>query len=115
MVLAPAGLFLMGSGGSDPKAGDDEKPQHTVSLEAFWIDRLEVASAHYARFLNAPGEHCGACGGHGCIETQEGDPTGTTPPTIRSGRPPATSTSPSASTASRAPTRSTWATATSTT
>ena len=47
MVYVPAGEFLMGSPESDPDAGDDEKPQHTVYLDAFWIDRTEVTNAQY--------------------------------------------------------------------
>lgn len=39
MVYVPAGEFLMGSADSDSQAGSDEKPQHKVILDAFWIDR----------------------------------------------------------------------------
>ena len=27
----------------------DEKPQHTVSLDAFWIDQTEVTNAMYVK------------------------------------------------------------------
>ncbi len=47
MVYVPAGEFLMGSPDDDPDAADDEKPQHTVYLDAFWIDRTEVTNAQY--------------------------------------------------------------------
>jgi formylglycine-generating enzyme required for sulfatase activity len=73
MLYVPAGEFLMGSAGTDTGAGADEKPQHTVYLDAFWIDRVEVANARYVRFLNALGEHAGACGGHDCAESQVED------------------------------------------
>jgi formylglycine-generating enzyme required for sulfatase activity len=73
MVLVPAGGFLMGGAGADPKAGPDEKPQHTVFLDAFWIDRTEVTNARYVRFLNALGRHAAACGGHDCAETKVED------------------------------------------
>jgi hypothetical protein len=76
MRLVPASEFLMGSLDSDPKAGADEKPQHTVYLDAFWIDRTEVTSAQFVRFLNDLGEHMGACGGRDCMETQSEDKYG---------------------------------------
>jgi formylglycine-generating enzyme required for sulfatase activity len=56
MVYVPAGSFPMGSAGSDPMASSDEKPQHQVTLDAFWIDQTEVPNAHYARCVAA-----GAC------------------------------------------------------
>jgi eukaryotic-like serine/threonine-protein kinase len=73
MMLVPAGEFLMGSSDADPKASDDEKPQHTVYLDAFWIDRTEVTNVQYAQFLNALGTHTGACGGQDCAETKRED------------------------------------------
>ena len=53
MVYVPAGEFLMGSADDDPQAEDDEKPQHRVSLDAFWIDRTEVTNAQYQRCVDA--------------------------------------------------------------
>ena len=59
MVYVPAGDFLMGSTAADIDAvmavcGDclrpwfsGEQPQHTVYLDAFWMDRLEVTNAQY--------------------------------------------------------------------
>lgn len=73
MAHVPAGEFLMGSTDADPKAGDDEKPQHTVYLEAFWIDQVEVTTARYVEFLNALGGHQDTCGGYDCAETQNGE------------------------------------------
>ncbi|MFM8551471.1 MAG: formylglycine-generating enzyme family protein [Nitrospiraceae bacterium] len=52
MVLIPAGPFLMGS----PEGGDsfsDERPQRTVFVSAFWMDRYEVANADYESFVAA--------------------------------------------------------------
>ena len=46
MVYVPAGDFLMGS--PDGVGDEDEHPQHTVYLDAFWIDRTEVTNAMYA-------------------------------------------------------------------
>jgi len=73
MIYVPAGDFLMGSTDADKKAADDEKPQHTVYLEPFWIDRTEVTNAQYAQFLIAAGGHTRTCGGHQCVEMKEGE------------------------------------------
>jgi formylglycine-generating enzyme required for sulfatase activity len=56
MVYVPAGEFLMGSTDDDPDASDDEKPQHAVYLDAFWIDRTEVTNDQYRQCMEA-----GAC------------------------------------------------------
>ena len=56
MVYVPAGNFLMGSTESDPIAYPNEKPQHTVYLDAFWIDQTDVTNAMYAKCVSA-----GAC------------------------------------------------------
>jgi formylglycine-generating enzyme required for sulfatase activity len=73
MIYVPAGEFLMGSTAADLKAADDEKPQHTVYLDAFWIDRTEVTNAQYVQFLNALGEYRGACEEHDCAQTKRED------------------------------------------
>ena len=49
MVFVPAGEFLMGS--SYDQGRDDEHPQHTVTLDAFWIDKTEVTNEMFARFV----------------------------------------------------------------
>lgn len=46
LVYVPAGDFLMGTR-EDQDGHDDERPQHTVFLGAFWIDRTEVTAAQY--------------------------------------------------------------------
>lgn len=54
MALLPAGEFLMGS----PEGHDsfsDERPQRTVFLSAFRIDRHEVTNARYEQFVSATG------------------------------------------------------------
>ncbi len=56
MVFIPGGQFLMGASPNDPAADDDEKPQHTVTLDAFWIDQYEVTNEAYAACVQA-----GAC------------------------------------------------------
>ncbi len=56
LVCVPAGEFLMGAAATDPQAQDNEKPQHRVYLDAFWIDRTEVTNENFARCVAA-----GAC------------------------------------------------------
>jgi len=51
-VYVPAGEFEMGS-----NAYDNEKPIHTVYLDAFWIDQTEVTNAQYEQCVSD-----GACG-----------------------------------------------------
>lgn len=45
LVYVPAGEFIMGSNEGDV----DEKPMHTVYLDAFWIDKTEVTQGMYAK------------------------------------------------------------------
>jgi serine/threonine-protein kinase len=52
LFYIPAGEFEMGSANGDP----DERPPHTVYLEAFWIDQTEVTNGMYVRCVEA-----GAC------------------------------------------------------
>lgn len=56
LVCVPAGQFLMGAGQDDPLAKDNEKPQHKVNLDAYWIDRTEVTNLNFKKCLEA-----GAC------------------------------------------------------
>ena len=56
LVYVPGGEFLMGSADSDTQSESDEKPQHTVYLDAFWIDKTEVTNAMYNMCVQA-----GAC------------------------------------------------------
>lgn len=53
MVYVTGGPFLMGSAESDKLASSDEQPQHSVSLDAFWIDKTEVTNAQYKRCVQA--------------------------------------------------------------
>ena len=46
LLYVPAGDFTMGS-------DSDEKPVHTVYLDAFWIDQMEVTNAMYAKCVGA--------------------------------------------------------------
>jgi serine/threonine protein kinase len=49
MLYVPAGNFKMGSN----DGSDDEKPIHTVYLNAYWMDRAEVTNAMYRICVNA--------------------------------------------------------------
>ncbi len=53
MMFIPAGNFDMGIRTNDNDGEDDEKPRHTVYLDAFHIDRYEVTNAQYKKFVNA--------------------------------------------------------------
>jgi len=53
LVFVPAGEFMMGSSESDPNAESDERPQHTVNLDGFWIDRTEVTNDMYRQCVQA--------------------------------------------------------------
>ena len=60
MMYIPAGEFSMGSDGSDSNAKANEKPQHTVNLDAYWMDKVEVSNAMFATFVDATGYVTGA-------------------------------------------------------
>jgi formylglycine-generating enzyme required for sulfatase activity len=51
MVRIPGGPFQMGSMDSEP----NERPVHTIYLDAFYMDCYPVTNADYARFLNLYG------------------------------------------------------------
>ncbi len=50
MVYIPAGEFQMGS--SNEKANDREKPEHTVYVDTFYMDKYPVTNAQYKMFLD---------------------------------------------------------------
>jgi formylglycine-generating enzyme required for sulfatase activity len=52
MLYVSAGPFTMGS----DNGGANEKPAHTVYLDAYWIDQTDVTNAMYAKCVSA-----GAC------------------------------------------------------
>jgi serine/threonine protein kinase len=54
MVYVPEGKFTLGS--TEDKGYDDEHPQHTYYLDAFWIDQTEVTNAQHRKCVEA-----GAC------------------------------------------------------
>lgn len=52
MVLIPAGKFKIGS---KDGTNSDEKPVHTVYIDAFYMDIYEVTNAQYKKFVDATG------------------------------------------------------------
>jgi formylglycine-generating enzyme len=51
MVLVPGGTFAMGSDAFYP----EERPVHSVTVDAFWMDRAPVTVAAFRRFVKATG------------------------------------------------------------
>ncbi len=51
MVEIPAGEFILGSN----QGGFNEKPQHVVKLDSYWIDQYEVTYQQYMAFVEATG------------------------------------------------------------
>ena len=51
MVSIPAGAFIRGT----DHGGFDERPQRTLALDAFAIDRYEVTNFQYQQFVDATG------------------------------------------------------------
>src|SRR5215212_4433611 len=50
-VFIPAGIFRMG--GLDVRRAPNEIPAHDVTLDAFWMDQLEVTNAMYGLCVRA--------------------------------------------------------------
>jgi len=59
MVYVPAGDFTMGTDNSDsdgpdvPLNNNDERPMHTATTRAFFIDKTPVTNAQYKKFCDA--------------------------------------------------------------
>jgi formylglycine-generating enzyme required for sulfatase activity len=51
LMCVPSGEFIMGASDADQLADEDEKPQHKVYLNAFWLDQTEVTNEEYARCM----------------------------------------------------------------
>jgi formylglycine-generating enzyme required for sulfatase activity len=48
MVAIPGGKFLMGSPENEPQRRDSESPQHTVTLQPFFMGKFPVTQAQWA-------------------------------------------------------------------
>lgn len=55
LVKIPEGEFLMGSAETDEDASDDEKPQHTLYLPAYYIGKYPVTAKEYQAFIQESG------------------------------------------------------------
>jgi formylglycine-generating enzyme required for sulfatase activity len=55
LVCVPSGEFLMGSAPSDPLSEDFERPQHSIYLDAYWVDQIEITNALFSQFVKATG------------------------------------------------------------
>ena len=51
MVYIPAGEFIMGT--EKGKGDNSEYPQHTIYLDAYWMDKTEVTNAMYQKCVDA--------------------------------------------------------------
>lgn len=52
LVLVPAGSFYYGSREDDNEAKRDEKPQNTIELPDFYIDKYQVTNKQYKLFVD---------------------------------------------------------------
>jgi formylglycine-generating enzyme required for sulfatase activity len=53
MILIPGGTFQMGN--PNGKAGDDNVPVHTVTVDSFYMDKYEVTVGQFRKFLEETG------------------------------------------------------------
>jgi len=51
LIWIPGGEFTMGS----DRGQEDERPAHKVTVQGFWLGKLEVTNEQYRRFLRAEG------------------------------------------------------------
>lgn len=69
MVFVPAGEFIMGTNDTEDREDRaDEKPEHVVYLDAFYIDKYELTVAEYINFLNAFNDIRWGCSSYDCLE-----------------------------------------------
>lgn len=55
MVLVPAGTFMMGS--PDELGDDEERPQHRVTVQSFYMGKYEVTQAQYRAVMGTNPSH----------------------------------------------------------
>jgi formylglycine-generating enzyme required for sulfatase activity len=56
LMLIPAGEFLMGAPDDEPESGNDERPQHRVSVPQFLVGRYSVTQAQWRVVAGYPQE-----------------------------------------------------------
>jgi formylglycine-generating enzyme required for sulfatase activity len=62
MVRIPGGSFMMGASSGEQGSQDDERPRHSVQVEAFALGKYEVTRAQFAAFVDASGHQAsGGC------------------------------------------------------
>jgi formylglycine-generating enzyme required for sulfatase activity len=54
MVAIPGGTFLMGSPESEPERSDRESPQHTVTIQPFFMGKFPVTQAQWQAVASLP-------------------------------------------------------------
>jgi len=54
MVAIPGGTFLMGSPESEPQRDKSESPQHTVTIQPFFMGKFPVTQAHWQAVASFP-------------------------------------------------------------
>ena len=57
MVKIPAGSFLMGSADNDASAYNNEKPQHQVNLQEFYLGKYPVTQEQYQAIMGNNSSH----------------------------------------------------------
>ena len=55
MVLVPEGIFPMGVPKAARDGGVDERPNHDVFIDTFYIDKFEVTNGRYLEFITQTG------------------------------------------------------------
>jgi formylglycine-generating enzyme required for sulfatase activity len=55
MVLVPTSSFQMGSNQGEGLVPEDSRPQRSIELPAFYIDKTEVTNAEYKKYCDATG------------------------------------------------------------
>ncbi|MBW4508190.1 MAG: formylglycine-generating enzyme family protein [Scytonematopsis contorta HA4267-MV1] len=58
MVSIPGGQFIMGSPKTDEESTDDERPQHEVSVQPFFMGKYPVTQAQWRAVAKLPQVNC---------------------------------------------------------
>src|ERR1700730_9995655 len=55
MMILPSGTFLMGAGSDDAKGfvGNQEVPQHRVSIKSFSVSKFDITRGEWKTFVDA--------------------------------------------------------------